>query len=148
MAVDATLAALHHLFAFGLVGMLMAQWALLRGEASAAVLQRLARYDLFYGVAALGLICVGIGRVFYGLKGPGFYAASPFFWIKIASFAVVGAMSIIPTRRFARWRRQTGRLPEPASWIATRKLVVIEAHLLSVVMICAALMARGIGIAS
>ena len=146
MALDATLAIFHHFFAFGLVGLLMAQWALLRGPADAVNAQRLARYDLFYGGTALLLLGVGLARVFFGLKGAQFYAASPFFWAKLALLAATAGVSVLPSLRYARWRKQPGTAPDAALWIATRKLVVIEAHLLSGVMICAALMARGIGL--
>jgi len=146
MALDAALAILHHFFAFGLVGLLMAQWALLRGAADAASAQRLARYDLFYGATALLLLAVGLARVFFGLKGPQFYGASPFFWGKLAFVAATAGVSVLPSLRYARWRKQPGAAPDPVLWIATRKLVVIEAHLLSGVMICAALMARGVGL--
>lgn len=146
MALDATLAIFHHFFAFGLVGLLMAQWALLRDQADAASVQRLARYDAFYGGTALLLFGVGLARVYFGLKGSQFYAASPFFWGKLALFAATAGVSVVPSLRYARWRKQPGVVPDAAAWIATRKLVVIEAHLLSGVMICAALMARGIGV--
>lgn len=145
MAIDATLAVFHHLFAFGLVGMLMAEWALLRGEPGLAPVLRLAHYDAFLGLCALGLFAVGIARVYFGLKGPQFYAASPFFWIKLGLFVATAAVSVVPTLRYLRWRKQP-TAPDAAIWRATCKLVVVEAHLLSGLMICAALMARGIGI--
>jgi len=148
MTTDALLAILHHLLAFGLVGLIMAEWAMLRGTASPDVLGRLGRVDLFYGICAGALLVVGALRVTYGVKGYAFYTGNPVFWLKIAFFALAGLLSIPPTIRFIRWSRAAnngGALPDAAEWLTTRKLIVWELHALAGVMICAALMARGIG---
>ena len=148
MTIDALLAILHHLLAFGLVGLIMAEWAMLRGTASPDVLGRLGRVDLFYGICAGLLLVVGALRVTYGVKGYAFYTGNPVFWLKIAFFTLAGLLSIPPTIRFIRWSRTVkagGTLPDAAEWLTTRKLVVWELHALAGVMICAALMARGIG---
>lgn len=147
MTTDALLAIVHHLLAFGLVGLIMAEWAVLRGVASADTVNRLARVDLFYGIAAGALLAVGALRVTYGVKGYAFYVGNPVFWLKVALFAAAGLLSILPTVRFIRWSRavKLGTLPDAAQWLATRKLIVWELHCLAGVMICAALMARGVG---
>ncbi len=146
--IDALLASLHHLLAFGLVGLLMAEWALLRGSASAEVIARLARIDLAYGIVAGMLLVVGVLRVISGVKGAAFYTGSWVFWLKVAAFLAAGLISIRPTMAFIRWARATkegGDLPQTEDWLATRGIVVIELHLLAVVMVAAALMARGVG---
>ncbi len=148
MTTDALRAIFHHLFAFGLVGLIMAEWAILRGPPSADVLSRIAKIGLFYDIAAVGLLSVGALRVIYGAKGYAFYTGNPVFWLKVGLFALAGLLSVPPTIRFIRWSRAlraTGALPDAAEWLTTRKLVVWELHALSGVMICAALMARGIG---
>ena len=148
MNVDALLAILHHLLAFGLVGLIMAEWAILRGAPGADTVARIARVDLVYGIVAGLLLLVGSARVIYGAKGYAFYTGNPVFWLKVALFALAGAVSIVPTIRFIRWLRANkagGALPEPAAWQSARKLVVWELHALAGVMVCAALMARGIG---
>lgn len=148
MTADPLLAILHHLLAFGLVGVIMAEWAILRGTPSADTVARIARVDLFYGIVAGLLLLVGGARVVHGAKGYAFYTDNPVFWLKVSLFALAGAVSIVPTMRFIRWSRAnkvSGRLPELAAWQRTRKLVVWELHALAGVMICAALMARGIG---
>lgn len=149
--IDALLASLHHLLAFGLVGLLMAEWALLRGSVSAEVITRLARIDLAYGIVAGVLLVVGVLRVLYGVKGAAFYTGSGVFWRKMAAFLAAGLISIRPTLAFVGWARaakQGGDLPQPADWLAMRGIVVIvviELNLLAVVMVAAALMARGVG---
>ena len=149
MITASALATLHHLLAFGMVGLIMAEWVILRGAPSADVLPRIARIDAFYGGSAGALLMVGVLRVVYGVKGYAFYTGNPVFWIKIALFAATALLSVVPTMRLIRWSRALkagGALPDTASWFATRRLIVWELHCLSGVMICAALMARGIGL--
>jgi putative membrane protein len=149
MNLDANLAIFHHLLAFALVGVLMAEWAVLRGPISAQSVRFLPKLDAAYGIAALLLLIVGYLRVRYGVKGFAFYSGNPVFWLKIAFFAAVGLLSIIPTISFFRWSRvvkSTNALPTDAQWIRARRLVLIELHLLAPVMIFAAVMARGIGL--
>lgn len=126
----------------------MAEWVLLRGSASAAVIARLARIDLAYGVVAGVLLLVGVLRVVYGVKGAAFYTGSWIFWLKIVAFLAAGLISIRPTMAFIRWSRVArtgGALPPGADWITMRRIVVVELHLLAVVAVAAALMARGVG---
>jgi putative membrane protein len=149
MSLDANLAILHHLLAFGLVGLVMAEWAVLRGTISAESVRFLQKIDLAYGIVAVALLAVGTLRVFYGIKGGAFYAGNPVFWLKIAFFAATGLVSIAPTVAFIRWVRElksTATLPSTVQWIRIRRLVTLELHLLAVVMIFAAIMARGIGL--
>jgi putative membrane protein len=66
----------------------------------------------------------------------------------MALFVLIGLISIIPTLRFIRWRRAfqaDGRLPDKALWEQTRKLAMLQLHMLALVAIAAAAMARGIG---
>lgn len=149
MSLDANLAIFHHLLAFGLVGLLMAEWAVLRSAISAASVRFLPRLDAAYGIVAVLLLIVGTLRVFYGVKGFAFYTGNPVFWLKIAFFAATGLVSIMPTIAFIRWARAlktTGALPTSERWIRVRKLVTLELHLLAPVMVFAAVMARGIGL--
>ncbi len=149
MSLDANLAIFHHLLAFGLVGVLMAEWAVLRGSISSEAVRFLPKLDAAYGIAALLLLVVGYLRLRYGIKGFAYYSGNPVFWLKIAFFAAAGLVSIVPTIAFIRWGRATKAtkaLPNQVQWIRMRRLVVIELHLLAVVMIFAAVMARGIGL--
>jgi putative membrane protein len=148
MSLDANLAIFHHLLAFGLVGLLMAEWAVLRGAISADSVRFLPKIDAAYGIVALLLLIVGYLRVRYGVKGFAFYSGNPVFWLKIAFFAATGLVSIIPTIGFIRWSRAlraTSALPTSVQWIRARRLVLLEVHLLAPVMVFAAIMARGIG---
>ncbi len=146
---DAALSYLHFVFALILVAALAAEAFVLRLPVDSRVARLLLRIDLFYGISAVGVIAAGLARVFWGAKGAEFYGAQPFFWAKIATFAVIGLISIAPTRKFIGWVRQAGK--DSAFVVAeveaksVRRLVMIEVHLLALVPLFAALMARGIG---
>ncbi len=148
MSLDANLAIFHHLLAFGLVGLIMAEWAVLRGAISAESVRFLSKIDAAYGIVAILLLIVGGLRLTYGIKGISFYSGNPVFWLKIAFFAATGLVSIVPTISFVRWSRAlrtTNALPTSERWVRTRRLVTLELHLLAPVMVFAAIMARGIG---
>ncbi|MGE0741547.1 MAG: DUF2214 family protein [Hyphomonadaceae bacterium] len=146
---DAALSYMHFVFALILAGALAAEAFVLRLPVDGRVARLLLRIDLFYGVSAVGVILAGVARVFWGAKGADFYASQPFFWAKMATFAVIGLISIAPTRAFIRWVKQAGQdvafaVAEPEVKRA-RRLVMIELHLLALVPLFAALMARDIG---
>jgi putative membrane protein len=146
---DAGLSWLHFVLAFILVGAIAAEAWVLRLPVDSRVARLLLRIDLFYGISALLLIIVGVSRVIWGAKGWDYYRTEPFFWAKMATFAVIGLISIVPTMTFMRWVRQAGA--EPGFSVAEadirriRRLVTIEMHLVPVLLVFAALMARGIG---
>ncbi|MBL8546708.1 MAG: DUF2214 family protein [Hyphomonadaceae bacterium] len=146
---DAALSFLHFAFALILVGALAAEAFMLRLPVDGRVARLLLRADLFYGISAVGVILAGVARVFWGAKGAAYYADQPFFWAKMAVFGVIGLISIAPTRAFLRWVRQAG---QDAAFAVTeadakrvRGLVMIEVHLLALLVLFAALMARGVG---
>lgn len=146
---DAALSFLHFTFALILVGALAAEAFILRLPVDGRVARLVLRADLFYGVSAVGVILAGLGRVFWGGKDAAFYASQPFFWAKMAVFALVGAISIAPTRTFIRWVGQAGKdaafIVAEADVKRVRRLVMVEVHLLALIPLFAALMARGIG---
>jgi len=146
---DAALSYLHFVFALILAGALAAEAFVMRLPVDGRVARLLLRIDLFYGISAVGVIAAGVARVFWGAKGAEFYGTQPFFWAKMAVFAVIGVISAAPTRTFIRWVKQAGQdaafaVPE-ADTKRVRRLVMIELHLLALVPLFAALMARGIG---
>lgn len=149
MLTDAALAALHFIFVFILVGALSAEAFILRLPVDTRVARLLLRADIFYGVAAVGLILAGMARVVWGAAGWDYYAAQPFFWAKLAAFALIGLISIAPTRAFMRWVKAAQAatdfaVPEGEAK-RVRRLVMVELHGLALVVLFAALMARGIG---
>lgn len=147
MAIDLHLAMAHHVLAFLLVALLAMEIALVRPGLSATGLPFLSRIDAAYGLAALALIAVGVGRVVYGLKGSEFYTQYWVFWAKMAAFVVVGLLSIPPTLGIMRWRRaaRAGEAAVPDAEInAMRKYLFGEAAFLAAIPLLAAMMARGV----
>jgi len=146
---DAGLAWLHFIFAFLIVGALSAELFMLRMPVTAPVALRIVRADAFYGIGSILLIIAGLSRLQWGAKDWAFYQAEPFFWAKIATFVVIGLISIAPTRAFLRWSKAakadaTFIAPE-AEVKAARRWVMIEVHLIALLLLFASLMARGIG---
>ena len=145
MLADLSLAALHHLLVFGLVAMLVAEAVLLRGPLDAAALGRLARIDGGYGACAGLLLVVGLCRLWFGAKGPDFYLHNPYFHAKLAAFVLVGLLSILPTLRFLRWRKEARRpdfRPSAGELARIRGILRIELALLAAIFVLAAAMAR------
>ena len=146
MATDLALAALHHLLVFALTAMLVSQAVLLRGEMRVDILGRLAKLDAGYGAVAGLLLLVGLGRVFFGVKGVDFYLHNPWFHAKVGAYVLVGLLSIVPTVRYARWRKaqkaQPGRVPDADALAKTRTILRIELVGLAAIFVLAAAMAR------
>lgn len=147
---DLVLAILHHLLVFSLAGIIGAEFVLIRSELSAGVISRLARIDRHYGIIAVLILIIGIGRVHEGPKGWEFYVYNWVFWAKMAAFAVVGLLSIIPTVRFVSWKRQAAASPSyrvPEAELASVKTYIrAEAAIFLLIPVFAAAMARGYGL--
>ena len=115
---------------------------------NAQVVERLVRLDMIYAAAAVTVLATGIARTVWGVKGMGWYWTNPLLHLKLTLFVVIVLISIGPTLRFVRWRRQlraSGALPTEAEVRSTRKLVMIEAHLGALLPLAATFMARGWG---
>ena len=140
---------LHHLLAFGIVAALVAEMVILREELTAERVRRLAIFDGVYGAMAGLLLLVGLLRVTYFEKGPDYYFYSVPFLIKFSVFILVGLVSIYPTVKFVRWRKayKDGGAPaiDPGMARTLRRIVHWELTGIVVILLCAALMARGIG---
>jgi len=146
-----TLAFLHHATAFLLVAVVTVELVLMR-EVTLATARSLIRMDAVYGVAALVMLVVGFLRVFYTEKGSAYYFHSIPFIGKITLFAIVGLLSIYPTRQFLSWRAPLKQNRVPAVDDGMRRkirlILHIELTLLFLMMLCATMMARGIGVFS
>ncbi|NLW95739.1 MAG: DUF2214 family protein [Xanthomonadaceae bacterium] len=146
MFCDFLLASAHHLLLFGLVAMLAIQSALLARPIDAAAARRLVGVDRGYGTAAGLLLLAGVARVFWGVKGAGFYLHNPWFHAKVGAFVLAALLSILPTLAFIGWRRQAtkqpGWAPDPARVARIRTLVRIELALVALIFVFAAAMAR------
>jgi putative membrane protein len=138
---------LHHLCAFTLVGALAIEFALIRSELTLASARRLQVTDLVLGMAAGALLVIGLLRVFVFEKGASYYFHSHAFLTKFALFIVVGLLSIIPTLEFLSWGEALTAGQVPA--ISAKKLRLVtgiihgELFAIVIILLCAAIMARG-----
>lgn len=149
MTLEAILAYLHLLAILTMVVFISSEAALCRVQwLNAAVVERLAKIDLVYGIAAIAVLVTGIARTVWGVKGTSWYWTNPLLHVKLTLFIVIGVISIFPTLTYMRWRktlRVTGTLPAEADIRKTRKLVMVQAHLIAVIPLVAVFLARGFG---
>ncbi len=145
----ALFAFLHHVAAFALVAALIVEFVLVRDELTLAIARKLQLVDRVYGASAGVVLVVGFLRVVYFEKGAAYYFHSVPFIAKLSLFAIIGLASIYPTVEFLSWSKamKQGRMP----MVSARKLgsirTVIHWELAGVIVIllCAALMAKGVG---
>ena len=152
MIQDALLAIFHHLAVFTLLALLVAECALIIAPLTASKVHLLGRLDLAYGLSAVLVLLAGFLRVFYGAKGSAFYLHNPLFILKIALFAGIAVISIVPTLRFLQWRqrlrKEPGWLPMEMEVQRAAGWIKIELLVFAGIPVLAALMARGIGYTS
>jgi len=146
----ALFAFLHHVAAFAVAAALAVEFALLKGELNVTAARRLLLTDMVYGASAGLVLAAGLLRVVYFEKGAAYYFHSVPFLAKIALFIAIGLLSIVPTVEFLSWRAALKEGSAPA--VAPSKLralrTILHAELAGIVLIllCASLMARGIGL--
>jgi putative membrane protein len=149
MTLEAVLAYLHLLAILTMVVFIASEAALCRVEwLNAAVVERLAKIDRVYGIAALAVLATGFARTMLGVKGSAWYWSNPLLHAKVTLFVIVGVLSIFPTLTFLRWRRTLraqGTLPDEAQVRKTRRLVMVQAHVIAVIPLLAVFLARGWG---
>lgn len=143
------MAFLHHLAAFALVSALIYEWILLRKPLSLERAQSLMKTDQLYGAAAMALLIIGGLRVFYFEKGADYYFQSAPFIAKLVLFALVGLLSIYPTKTFFSWRKSVlqNQLPAISANHQQRLQIILGIQLMGVagILLGAAMAAKGIG---
>jgi len=142
---------LHHVAAFTLVAALTVEFVLLKDELTVKSATKLRLADLAFGASAGVVLIVGLLRVFYFEKGATYYFHSAPFLAKLSLFVVIGLLSIYPTLEFLSWKAalRQGLVPPIASakLRAIRAIIHWELAGIVLLLLCAALMARGIGVA-
>ncbi len=149
MTLEAILAYVHILAILTMVVFVASEAALCRVEwLNAAAVERLAKVDMIYGLAAIAVLATGIARTWWGIKGTAWYWTNPLLHVKLTLFIVIGVISIFPTLTYFRWRkavRSGGSLPAEAEIRKTRRLVMVQAHLIALIPLVAVFLARGFG---
>lgn len=143
------MAFLHHLAAFTLFSTLVYELILLRKPLSVQTAQSLLKTDQIYGISAVAILIIGFGRAMHFEKGEAYYFHSLPFIVKISLFALVGILSIYPTIKFLSWRSalKQNQLPQvdSATLVTIRRIIHIELAALVIIILCAAMMAKGVG---
>jgi putative membrane protein len=138
---------LHHLCAFTLVAAVAIEFTLIRSELTLSSARRLQATDIVLGMAAGALLVIGLLRVFFFEKGAAYYWHSHAFLTKFGLFIIIGLLSIVPTLEFLSWRDTIAAGQAPVMEAATRKRVTMIIHIelaaIVVILLCAAIMARG-----
>ncbi len=143
------LAFLHHVAAFAFVAALVVEFVLIRDELTLKTARRLPLVDLVAGASAGVVLIVGAIRVMYFEKGADYYLHSAPFVAKMSLFVSIALLSIFPTIEFLTWLKPVGQGQLPVVNEGKKRLLraIIHAELALVVLLilCAALMARGVG---
>jgi putative membrane protein len=149
MILESLLQYAHLLAILTLVVFLTSEAALCRADwMNPKVVERLATLDRIYGFAAMAVLGTGLLRIYLGAKGAGWYWGNWLLHVKLTLFVLAALLSIKPTLRFARWRRElraSGALPAADEVKSVRKLVMIQAHIIPLIPLAAAFLARGFG---
>ena len=149
MTMNAFMAFLHHVAAFALVAAIAVELVLVKPPIDVERARKLQLADLATGLSAGAVLVVGMLRVLYFEKGAGYYFQNAAFLAKLSLFVLVALLSIYPTLRFMSWRPSVKRGEAPNVDAATlrtiRRFLHIEIAGIVLLILCAALMARGIG---
>jgi putative membrane protein len=149
MSAAAVMAFLHHVAAFTVVAALAVEIALFVPPLALAQARRLQRTDTLFGIAATAVLIIGLLRVSYFEKGPGYYWHDRYFLVKFGAFLLAALLSIYPTVVFLGWKQavRAGRAPQVSARQAqhVRLCLALELGVVVLILACAALMARGFG---
>ena len=142
---------LHHLAAFAFFSVLVVEFVLIRHELNARTARTILVADAIGGISAGVVLVVGLLRVFYFEKGAAYYFHSIPFLAKISLFVLIALLSIYPTVQFLSWRKdlKAGRAPSVSEPVRRRirSILHLELAALALLILNAALMAKGIGYA-
>jgi putative membrane protein len=141
---------LHHIAAFTLFAALVVEFVLIRGTLTVESARKIQLADMIFGISAGVVLVVGLLRVFYFEKGATYYFHTWTFHAKFGLFVIVGLISIVPTLEFLRWRPalKAGQVPTVSAEKikSLRSIIHYELAGLALIILCAALMAKGIGL--
>jgi len=141
----------HYIGIMILMGALITEHVMLKPGISKEQIKSLALVDLIYGISAGLVLITGLLRWFMvDPKGAEFFTKNHLFHIKITVFVVIVFLSIYPTRKFLKWRRQVNasEIIEPGEKEVKKQLIFIriELLLLAIIPLLAVLVASGTGL--
>ena len=147
---DALLHFAHFACIFVLASLLAGEAFVLRKSLSRERVAQMQGIDRYYGIVAGLVVVTGLLLVFFGAKGPAYYAHNAIFWVKMGLFVSVALISIVPTVAYLRWNGRLGAdgsiVLDDSEYRRLRGLLWIQIGLFALIPLCAALMANGITI--
>jgi putative membrane protein len=138
----------HYIAVWMMVGALVTELYLLKITATPDAVRLLPRVDRVYGLMAVLVLITGRVRVWHGGKGPDYYWHNGAFHGVLGLFALAALLSLIPTVRYARWRKVldvSGALPAEAEVRKTRVLVHVQLTAILLITLAIVLVAKGYG---
>jgi putative membrane protein len=149
MTLEALLASAHLLAILTAVVFITSETAIARSEwLNAKVVYRLVTVNRIYLIGLAAVLLTGLARIWWGIKGDAWYWGNWLLHLKLTLFIVVALLAIKPARMYRRWLRQleaTGALPDDLQVRTARRQVMVAAHLIALVPIAGAFLARGFG---
>jgi putative membrane protein len=136
---------LHFISIFAIVGSLASEHMFLKKELKRSEIDRLAKIDAVYGIAASVLLIVGLTLWLSGVGKPSIvYTKNWVFHLKLTCFLAVGLLSIYPTVFFLKNRKDN---PDEMVSIPKKIFMMLrmELLLLFIIPLLAGLMSRGVG---
>jgi putative membrane protein len=103
------------------------------------------------GIGSVFMLGAGFWRLFAELDKPlGFYTENPVFWVKMGAIGLMVALEIYPQYVVLPWHVRHGRKqaiePRPGQFERMFRLCVLQVPCIVVVIVCAAMMSRGVGL--
>lgn len=146
---SAVVAFFHHIAFVAIMLSLTIEMVLLKQPMTLDNARKILRFDAIYGMSAGLILLLGALRVMYFEKGAAYYLHSGPFHAKMSLFILVGLISIYPTMVFLKWRQslKRGIAPDLDHKLSRRLriLIHVELALLALIILNAALMAKGVG---
>jgi putative membrane protein len=141
---------LHYIGIMLLMGSLISEHLLLKPKMTKEQINSLAVTDLIYGMSALLVLATGLLRWFVYGKGSDYYLSNPLFHTKLTLFVILAILSIFPTIKFLKWRKQVNNGQEPdINYKTVKRLFMyirLELLILAIIPLLAVMLARGTGI--
>lgn len=149
LRMSSLMAFIHHFVAFTMIAAIAVELVLIRENLSLSIARKLLFADLVFGVSAAGSLMAGFIRVFYFEKGAGYYFTNIPFLAKLALLGLIGYLSLRPTKEFLSWRtamkRRQAPLVSEAKQRQLRDVLLVQLAAATLLILCSALMAKGVG---
>lgn len=140
---------LHYIGIMCLMGALITEHLILKPGMGKQQIKSLVTVDGIYGLSAILVLATGLLRWFMvDPKGAAFFNTNPLFHIKLTLFVVLAILSIFPTLKFLKWKKQmsNGEKLEITEKEAKKQLMFIriELLLLAIIPLLAVMVSNGV----